>query len=490
MSVKENYKKFSSGQELGDVTMNIVSTYFHSACPQDPPEFHRLMMHWFFSSHTKGCCAAPRGHAKSTMCSMVGILIRIALRMDHNLMIFSATLPLAIDLLTAIKTELQSNEQFCQDFDIDVSKARTWNQDEIELILGGTFPMRLSVKSCGMPMRGTKYANWRPSFVLLDDIEDEESVANPESRMKLHKWMYSTLLPAMDVTKQKIRFVGTVMHEDSLLNNCLKNYSWVTLFFEAHNDSFDQVLWPNRFTRKILMEIYKEYCDVGTPEIYSQEYRNKCIPEGGAFFIISNIGRVNEEPDDVTYWTACDLAISQKQRADYTVIATVASDDEYLYIVDIKRGRWDAQEIVDNMLATERQYHPVTFVIEKGQIAQAITPLLELEERKYATYLNKDFVPSQKDKKTRARTLQGLVRLGLCKVVIGIDNIGAMLNEMEKFGSAKHDDIVDALSYIAMKINDKVRPINKEEAAAAIQTKVFAEAARTSGVVDDDWGFE
>lgn len=487
---QDQYEKYKSGKEMGDRALNMVRVYFDEACPDQPPEFHRILLHWFFSHYNKTVCAAPRGHAKSTMCSKIGIICSIMLRLDHCIVICSETLQQATDLLSAIKNEFINNQKFCEDIGFRYEDCvQSWNQETIEFTLKDGFQCKISAKSASSSFRGTKFNNWRPSLVLLDDIEGEENTSTPEQRAKLKKWLMSVIIPAMDPKNQRLRFVGTVLHEDSLLNNCLRNKKWAPVIFKAHNSSFTQILWAARFTKKFLLELKEDFDLAGTPHLYSQEYLNTCIPEGGAFFDVDKIEYVTSVKEGLDYYTACDLAVSQTTQADYTVIATVAVDKDVMTLVDLKRGRVDTPTIVEWLLATERQFHPVTVTIEKGAIEKSITPYLELEEQKYATYLSKVYVAPVKDKKSRARGLQGVVKTKRFQVIAGIDDIDQMKHELEKFGSARHDDIVDALSYLCSDLQRKLESVNEDE-AKIIEKEEFQDMTDYFDSSDDEnWGW-
>lgn len=487
------YKRYETGQTLGDCALNMINVYFPDACPDTPPEFHRIMLHWFFSSYKRTVCAAPRGHAKSTICSQIAVLCAVALRLDHNIILASSTLPQSIDLLTAIKNELQANETFCRDNGISMDKKdiMTWNQEVIELRLTDGFLVRISAKSSGSSLRGTKFNNWRPSLILLDDIEDEENVSTPEQRNKLKSWLYSVIVPALDPKKWRIRFVGTVLHEDSLLNSCIKNPRWHPAVFKAHNKDFSHILWPERFTKEMLMDLKDDFKSEGKEHLYYMEYLNTVIPVGGAFFSVEKIKKVSFIPEGAEFYSACDLAISVKDQADYTVIVTGAMFEDKLYIADIKRGRWGSEEIIDAMLRTERQYHPTNFVIESGAIQKSITPFLEVEERKYHTYISKSFVQPVKDKKSRARGLQGLVSRGYVYILETCDYIDELSHELEKFGSTNHDDIVDALSHLVNDMQYKLTAPKEEDYEEKMKEHFIEEFTdvMVSHGLDDDWGF-
>lgn len=452
------YELYKSGQREGDMSVNMSRVYFKDACPEITPEFHRVIMHWFFSEYEMSALAAPRGHAKSTMCSQIGILAVIAMRLHHNIMICSSTLQQSVDLLTAIKNELEHNDAFQRDFGVNLDTGREmWNQEMIQIRLADGFPVRITAKSSGSSMRGTKFINWRPSLVLLDDIEDEESVSTPEQRRKLQEWLYSVLIPALDPKNTRIRFVGTILHEDSLLNRCLKSDKWYPTILRAHNKTFSRILWPERFTKDKLMSLREIFAADGKLHSYYREYLNQVIPEDGAFFDVSKIGYVDEAPEGCEYFSAADFAISEREHADFTVITTVGVKDDVMYICDVRRDRWDTFKIVENLIAAQRAFQPTTFTMERGQIERSIGPYLSLEEQKNLIFLNKRYVTPTADKKTRARSLQGLIASGRVRIVRRIDNLARMIYELEKFGSSDHDDCVDSLAYACTDLASKLK---------------------------------
>jgi predicted phage terminase large subunit-like protein len=160
-----------------------------------------------------------------------------------------------------------------------------------------------------------------------------------------------------------------------------------------------------------------------------------------------------------------DFAISTRERSDYTVIATVAINTTGdLLVVDIRRGRWDSHDIIEEMFSVQRRYRPELYVVETGAIEKAIGPFLKKQMLERNVYLNLHPMTPTKDKLSRARSLQARMRAGGIRFDKDKTWYGALEDEMARFPRDRHDDQVDALSWIGLVI-DKIleAPTPQEE---------------------------
>ena len=83
-------------------------------------------------------------------------------------------------------------------------------------------------------MRGWTHGPYRPDLIVLDDIENDEQVRNPEQRDKLESWLKSTVLHLGGVgEKADVIYIGTILHYDSVLNRTLNNPMWHSMKFKA-----------------------------------------------------------------------------------------------------------------------------------------------------------------------------------------------------------------------------------------------------------------
>ena len=132
-----------------------------------------------------------------------------------------------------------------------------------------------------------------------------------------------------------------------------------------------------------------------------------------------------------------------------------------MWILDMRRDRWDSFEIVEQIMDVHHEWQPHISGIEKGQIQMAIGPYLEQriqEERAYDMVVQ-DLPTGRRDKEARARAIQGRIRQG--KVHFPRDKpwIDDLLQEMLRFPHGAHDDCVDALAWIGLMLQDMNHPM-------------------------------
>ncbi len=103
----------------------------------------------------------------------------------------------------------------------------------------GTNNIKVTVAGSGKKLRGLRHGPYRPDLVILDDIENDEMVRNPEQRDKLHNWLTKTVMPLGEAGgKTDIIYIGTILHYDSVLSRTLNNPMWKTARFKA------VIQWP------------------------------------------------------------------------------------------------------------------------------------------------------------------------------------------------------------------------------------------------------
>ena len=163
---------------------------------------------------------------------------------------------------------------------------------------------------------------------------------------------------------------------------------------------------------------------------------------------------IKNKEKPLIYYAAVDFAISQSERSDYTVIAIAGMDDRgIMYIVDIRKGRWDALEIVNEMFSVQRKYDPQLFITEKGAIEKAIGAILRSEMYNRNSYLNLYPMTPTKDKQARARSFQARLRGGGVKFDKGASWYPDYEDELVRFPKSRHDDQVDASSWLGLVID-------------------------------------
>jgi len=419
--------------------------------PQPTPDFHKELWRLCCLPEPLVAAAAPRGHAKSTSVTHSFGLALVLFRERSFGMIISDTEMQAEMFLQDIANELKENQRLRELFGVGTFEKDT-NTDIIVNFLDGD-QFRIMAKGSGQKVRGTKWNNKRPDFVLCDDLENEDIVLNKETREKFRNWFFGSVLPMVS-DNGIIRFVGTILHMDSLLERLLNDDTWIAERFRAHNADFTEILWPEKFSEEKLKHIRQRYVNQGFPEGYAQEYLNHPIDESTAYFKRDNIQPIVDYDEPLNYYAAVDFAISQSERADFTVIVVAGvSPTGMVKIVDCRRGRWDSLEIIEEMIAVQQAYKPEIFTAEKGSIEKAIGPFLTAEMHRTGTYLNLNPVNPDKDKMKRARSISARMKAHGVQFDLDAHWYPDMESELLRFPKDAHDDIVDALSWIGLTLD-------------------------------------
>lgn len=444
------------------------------------PQCHREWWELFTSNDTFVALAAPRGHAKSTAITHSYTLACVLFREAKFVVIVSDTEAQASLFLNDIKSELTDNDSLIEVF--GVKRFIKFTETDIVVEMNDGYRFKIVAKGVDQFKRGLKWEGRRPDLIVCDDLENEEIVYNQDRREKFRKWFYGTLLPAKS-DKGKIRIIGTILHLDSLLERLmpkgeycktigLKEINtnpkslWKSARYRAHNEDFTEILWKEKFSKERLLQIRKEYVDQGMPDVYSQEYLNYPLDLSRTYFRrVDFIAQTEEDKErPLRYYAAMDLAISQKDRADYTVIVVVGVDDRGIHhVVDVRRDRWDAFGIINEMFSVQQRYEPELFGMEKGMIERSLGPFLRAEMIKRGVYINVHYLPPTKDKQARARSLQARMRAGGVRFDKSADWYPALEQEMLRFPRDRHNDQVDALSWIGLMLDLFEEAPTKEE---------------------------
>ena len=455
--------------------------------PAPIPDFHREMWRLCTSKHPFVAIAAPRGFAKSTAITHSYVLSCLLFRERRFVLLISGTEAQAILFLNDIKNELKDNTNLQMLFGIPTFIKDAETDIIVKMPDGHTF--RIMAKGAEQQLRGAKWAAKRPDLIVCDDIEEDECVINKERREKFRKWFFGALLPLRS-DHGIVRVVGTILHMDSLLERLMPEFQlaerrklkelvveplristnvklpWYSVKYRAHSDDFTGLLWPEKRTKSWLdMEREKSRAQ-GLPEIYSQEYLNIPIDESTAYFKRNDfVPRMEEDSKKLLhYYIGVDLAVSEKDRADYTCFCVGGMDENgVLHVVNVIRERMNALEIVNTLFALESLYKPEVFAMEEGQISKSIGPFVHEEMLKRGSFPNIQGMTPSQDKMQRARSVQARMRARAVKFDKEADWYQNFHDELIRFPRDKHDDQVDAFAYLGLILNKMIEAPTKAE---------------------------
>jgi predicted phage terminase large subunit-like protein len=455
----------------------MAKTYFAQRYrnPFPVPSFHEELWELCCSDHKLVGIAAPRGFSKTTAITGSYLLSTFLFRERRYGIIISDTEDQAAEFLAEIKTELVENEDLIRDFGVD----RLLRESQTDLIVrmadGHLF--RILARGAEQKVRGRKWRGTRPDIIVCDDLENEELTSSEFRRAKMKKWFYGSVIPCLS-DDGIIRVVGTIIHYESLLEGMmpddddeqtvlepLRKYAfneWASVKYQAHNDDFSLLLWPEKFPADRLKRIQSRFARAGEIDTYSAEYRNEPITDDNAFFESGDFLPLEERDKEkfLRFYAAADLAISEKDRRAYSVIMIVAVDeDNKIQVRDVRRGRWNGLRIIEEIFNVQLRYHPEIFFMEDENIRKSLAPEIEKQMFERAridpnAFINIKLINPDKDKVKRARPLQARMKVGGVLFNNKEPWYAALETEFRRFPKGGYKDQVDALGMIAANVLD------------------------------------
>jgi len=195
--------------------------YFEEACKNqqtgqliEPAQFHKQasrrimnMCRWYEVR------AWSRELAKSTRAMME--ICKLALTGQiKNVLLISNSYANAERLLMPFMAHFEENKRIQQDYDTQ-KKIGQWEMGEFTCQCGCAF----RAVGAGQSPRGTRNKNFRPDFILIDDIDTDEECRNPQRIDEKWKWLEKALLPAMSISgNYRILFNGNIIAKNCCIN--------------------------------------------------------------------------------------------------------------------------------------------------------------------------------------------------------------------------------------------------------------------------------
>lgn len=435
------------------------------------------------ASGVRRVVAAPRGHAKSTNLTFKGTMHAVLYGYKHYPIILSDSSDQAEGFLDNLRVEFEENEAIIEDFGLLVGKV--WRSN----VLMTRSNIKIEAIGSGKKIRGRKHRNWRPDLIILDDVENDESVRTPEQRAKLKSWFNKAVSKAGD-DYTDIIYIGTMLHYDSLLANTLRNpayravlykavssfstadklwKTWEDIFCDLDNPNRERdarayfaaneaemlagtkVLWPEKLSYYDLMVMRIAEGDAA----FNSEMQNEPISPEDCLFMTEWFDYYNEAElsfrvKDFQFFGFVDPSLGKSKKSDYSAIITLAKHrvSGYMYVIDADIERRHPDKIIADILEKERWLRASfgrgykKFGAETNQFQWFLKEELAKASAKANLYLPIIEVQQSADKTLRIQTLQPDIKN---KYIKFNPRHKLLLKQLEHFPMADHDDGPDAL---------------------------------------------
>lgn len=438
--------------------------------------------------------AAPRGEAKSTLVTQLFTLYCIITAQKHYCVIVMDSIDQAYPMLEAIKAELEFNPRLKTDFAEACGQGRVWQAGTIVT----ANDIKVQVAGSGKKLRGLRHGPYRPDLCVLDDIENDEQVRNPDQRDKLDAWLKKTVLPLGGVgQKYDVVYIGTILHYDSVLNRTLNNPFWHSVKFKAmlqwpHNmalwDKWEAILRNNGKAGEAMADAFYQAnqaeMDAGAQTswaargvlalmkirardghaTFDSEYQNDPV-SGEAAPFASALQYWTDLPHDLIYFGALDPSLGKagaSRDPSAIIVGGYHRATGKLYIVEAQIKKRLPDLIIEDVIRLHKQYHCKLWFVETVQFQEFLKDELVKRSAARGVPVPARAVKPITDKLLRIETLQPHMANGL---ILLHSSHSALEQQFRHFPMADHDDGPDAVQMLWAGATANSAPIEWESLA-------------------------
>lgn len=481
--------------------LDFAKIYFPHYLMHPSPPFHEEICKILkdMSCHRNGrlAIAAPRGYAKSTIVNTFYVIWSICYSKENFIAILSATAKQAQGFLYGISKELQTNDLLLSDFaDILTTNNQIktkWAQDEI------VTPNDITVASygAGQDIRGIKRNQFRPTLIILDDVDGANNTYGAQSREKIFNWFTQVVLKLGVLKGLNVVAVGTLLHTNSLLSRLTRKeefpswdsriyravevfsaredlwQKWNNILFsrgESYNDEVglagaDKFFQDNKKdmleNTKVLWEEQEDYYTLMKIKFLETSYSFDSEKQNDP----KNAKECRYDPEKFHYWDdkfsteeallqsfgseysyigACDPSVGVASiNADYSAIIILIKHKGKLYVIDADI----TQRSQENLVQAIVNYCDLRKPMDKFVIEANLFPELLLETIKKHAYKENVMAPFKEIRNTKNKELRifGMETYITTGTILFSRKQTVLLEQLKYFPRGDHDDGPDAL---------------------------------------------
>lgn len=391
---------------------------------------------------------AFRGAGKSTVGTITRIIFEIIKNPNIRILLASNTQIQSEVFLREVKNHFAANDKLKDIFGDFVGSK--WDSREI-IVRGRTKTHKESTVTCigvGGPTASRHY-----DLIIGDDLADEENSRTELQRERLWTWYMKSLIPTL-LSHGRLFILGTRWHPQDLYGQLLKLYSIQKLCIIPAIREDGTSAWPNEWPIDKLLKLKAEMGLV----IFETQYQMNTAAMEGKIFSYDSFFWYETAPTDMIKVGGCDLAISQKETADYFAMVILGIDvkTNRKYVLKMHRGRkkyteqtaYISKEIIGGGLIKcgieanayqAAQVTEVSDVVGKGKVLPVFT---------------------LKDKTTRAMKLAAKCENE--EILFHKDHM-LLIEELLSMPDGEHDDLFDALDIAVRTATEGLRKRRENE---------------------------
>jgi predicted phage terminase large subunit-like protein len=325
--------------------------------------------------------------------------------------------------------------------------------------------------------------------ILIDDpYANLQDALSETTRKTVWDWYSGTIYNRLQ-PGGAIVLINHRMHEDDLAGRLLAQQAaggdrWSVVELPAIDED-GQALWPEAYPLPALERIRANTM----ARDWSALYQQRPAPEEGTYFLADWLKPYVAAPalDTLRVYGGSDYAVTA-DGGDYTVHAVVGVDpDGRMYLLDLWRKQAAADEWIEAFCDLVKEWGPIEWAEEQGQIRAGIGPFLDRRQRECRAYVARRTFPTRGDKAIRAQSIRGRMALDGLYVPTFADWYPAFRSELLSFPAGKHDDQVDALGLVGQLLDTIMHGSHPEKPSNGHDVTGYAPTGSRDGARNNDW---
>lgn len=415
------------------------------------------------SGHNKIVIAAPRGIGKTSIAALA-LPAKNILFGDKHFIVYISNSATSAELQTEnLKRELLVNQIVRKLFPPIKAKAASGVSETFSKSAWITSnDVMVYPRGSGQQIRGILHGNYRPDLIIVDDLEDTETIKNPDVRKARDEWFHGDVLKCVSRVEKNwaIIYIDTLKHEDALLQHLLDSEDWYSLKLELCDDNFNSLAPEFVSTEEIKAEA-DYYREQDMLDVFYREYRNMPISTEDATFR-QEYFRYYNEPDIYNDKNIENLIIIEPAKtvkihsAESAIIGVgIDRNSAKIYVRDIINRKMYPDEIYNEMFDMAARLHARVVGVEVTSLHEFITQPIRNEMIKRGVFFELVELKARAKKEERIAALVPFYRQGY--VYHNLTACGPLEAQLLAFPRSRLMDVMDGLAYVIemMELGDR-----------------------------------
>lgn len=404
----------------------------------------------------------PRDFAKTTI-ARVYASKRIAYGESKVMLIVGHTQPHAIRSVRWLKAKVDNETPWSKFFRL--RKGQKWTDEWIELVHEVTGES-IHVMAYGIygGVRGVNVEDYRPDFILGDDLDDDDSPATDEQQIKLADRVMgavrNSLAPPTDCPTAKFVIAQTATARGDLIQSLEKDSAWVTVSYSCFDEN-GKSNWEERYPTEFLLKEKQSYIDRDQLDVWLKEKEGKVVSKETSVFQLNWLKEYDLAIPPVPMvnylWIDPVPPPSPKQlkkglrTKDYECLAIVGRSglNYYLREYRAKRGH-DPDWTLAQFWELVYKYNPRMVGVETVAYQRTLQWLLQKSMKARQRFLQ-IFEPDKEDRRHKVYritdSLSGIAQQG--HFFISRHAHGEFVGQWIPYPNVPHDDIIESVANAA-----------------------------------------